>query len=383
MSNSSPSFFDGKREWSEIKDRVLSHYIAAYLKKVRLLKRPILLVDAFASPGVFEDGKPGSPILMCQVAEKYAANNWKAIFVNKKEDHHRKLQNNLAKYIKDNKVKLIKSDAAELLKNIQTEITNHTLFIYLDPFGIKGCDFDILIPLLSRVKKGFSTELLINLSMPTIHREGARNVVLEKGINNITGQTLAKIKNVDKILGGDYWRVIEWNTDLDPEEREKKIVQRYQDKLRVYMKYVMSCPVRETESSTVKYYITFCSRHIDALVLMNDTMGKAYNEYMHEKASEELPLFANSTEDFYQWERGREKAIRELEKIVLSYIPKFNPRLSRKIIWEKNVVDYFMHFLEKEYRNVIMKLVNSEKIIPINLNFPKRINDNTVFNLKE
>ncbi len=59
MTNYSASFFDGKREWSEVKDQVLAHYIEAYLKKVKMLNKPILLIDAFAVQGKFGDGKPG------------------------------------------------------------------------------------------------------------------------------------------------------------------------------------------------------------------------------------------------------------------------------------------------------------------------------------
>ena len=376
------SFFDGKRDWSEVKDRVLSHYITAYLKKVQHLRKPILLVDAFAGPGVFDDGKPGSPLLMCNAADRYAPGNWHAIFVNKEKDHHDKLKNNLADFQKKGCVTLINDDAKILLNKIQQQITNHTIFLYLDPFGLKGCDFNLLVPLLERVKEGFSTEILINVSMPTIHREGARNVVLEKGIENLNSQTLSKIKNVDMALGGDYWRKIEWNRNLSPEEREKRILNIYKEKFKKYMDYVMCCPVRESETSHVKYYITLCSRHVDALVLMNDTMGTSYNNYMHEKASKYLPLFANGTEEFFLWERGREKVIKKLENIVVLMLRKIDAPISRKKLWERIVENYFMQFIQKEYRKVIKNLVDSNKISATYMSSSNRLNDDTLLSTK-
>ncbi|MCH8020089.1 three-Cys-motif partner protein TcmP [candidate division KSB1 bacterium] len=96
MTNYSASFFDGKREWSEVKDQVLAHYIEAYLKKVKMLNKPILLIDAFAGQGKFGDGKPGSPLLMLEKAEKYVPNNYFAIFVNKEKEDHRQLEKNIA-----------------------------------------------------------------------------------------------------------------------------------------------------------------------------------------------------------------------------------------------------------------------------------------------
>src|SRR6266536_6228100 len=62
------SFFDAKRSWSVIKDRVLGNYMRPYLTKVRLLGRPIILVDCFAGEGKFGDDQPGSPLIMCEMA---------------------------------------------------------------------------------------------------------------------------------------------------------------------------------------------------------------------------------------------------------------------------------------------------------------------------
>jgi len=377
MTNYSASFFDGKREWSEVKDQVLAHYIEAYLKKVKMLNKPILLIDAFAGQGKFGDGKPGSPLLMLEKAEKYVPNNYFAIFVNKEKEDHRQLEKNIAPYIKNNRALAIHSDAQEMLKVIQRVIKNHTLFLYLDPFGLTGCDFKIIEPLLSRVSHGYSTELLINISMPALHREGARNVVIEKGLEKLPPQTKMKIKNVDLVMGGNYWRSIEWDRLLSKEEREHNIIKKYQEKLRKYMSYVMSCPVRENEKTHVKYYITFCSRHPDAMVLMNDTMGNAYNKYMHEKSKESLPLFAgDSSDEFYEWERERNKAGKYLYTLVQEYVKKFKPRLRRKKLWEKIVMDHFMQFLEKEYRQVVKKLVEEKKLIAMKPN--ERLNDDSV-----
>lgn len=49
-------FFSGKRPWSKIKDQVIEDYLIPYLNKVSKLKKKIIIVDAFAGPGIFEDG---------------------------------------------------------------------------------------------------------------------------------------------------------------------------------------------------------------------------------------------------------------------------------------------------------------------------------------
>jgi len=132
----------------------------------------------------------------------------------------------------------------------------------------------------------------------------------------------------------------------------------------------------------VKYFITFCSRHPDALVLMNDTMGNAYNNYMHEKTKESLPLFAGDTSDeFYEWERGRKKAFKYLYSLVQEYIKKFRPRLRRKKLWEKIVMDHFMQFVAKEYRQVVKELVGDKKLIAVKPDGQLGLNDDSVLYL--
>lgn len=63
------SFFDKKRPWSQQKDNILGYYLHPYLTKVSQLRKPILLVDGFAGPGKFLDGKLGSPLILCRQAE--------------------------------------------------------------------------------------------------------------------------------------------------------------------------------------------------------------------------------------------------------------------------------------------------------------------------
>ena len=47
-------FFEVKKPWSKIKDQIISKYLVPYLSKVKELKKPIIIIDAFAGPGVLE-----------------------------------------------------------------------------------------------------------------------------------------------------------------------------------------------------------------------------------------------------------------------------------------------------------------------------------------
>src|SRR4249920_586648 len=86
MVESSDEFFEGKRRWSEIKDEVLGNYMTPYLAKVNTRGQPILLIDGYAGPGIFEDGAAGSPLIICDKAEK-----WAKVLMDNRNDRRRRI----------------------------------------------------------------------------------------------------------------------------------------------------------------------------------------------------------------------------------------------------------------------------------------------------
>ena len=62
MSNNK-NFFAKKRAWSLVKDELLRCYLAPYLNKIYVTRKPLLYVDCFAGKGKFDDGKEGSPLV--------------------------------------------------------------------------------------------------------------------------------------------------------------------------------------------------------------------------------------------------------------------------------------------------------------------------------
>ena len=135
------SFFKGKRPWSKIKDQILGQYMPPYLAKVARLRKPIILIDAFAGPGKFDDGSAGSPLIICQAAERRIRDNYLAIFVNSEKEHHDKLSHVLSTFIDRKKVIPIHGTADALLAKVRDVFGENTVFLYLDPFGLKGCEW--------------------------------------------------------------------------------------------------------------------------------------------------------------------------------------------------------------------------------------------------
>ena len=149
MKDIESSFFTEKRPWSRIKARVLGTYLPPYLKKVSRLGSRIVIIDCFAGAGKFSDGTAGSPLIICQQIAQHAAGNAVAYFVNKGSGHHRALSRTLEGFTKAGFAHPILGNSEGFLHEISKQVTEQTVFVYLDPFGLKGCRFDSIRPLWS------------------------------------------------------------------------------------------------------------------------------------------------------------------------------------------------------------------------------------------
>lgn len=362
-------YFEKKRPWAEIKNRVLGSYLTPYIAKIAKLNRPLIIIDAFSGPGKnFEDNSAGSPLIICSAMTKYKGKK-SAYFFNNEKDHHETLIE-ILKIVPDyNFAKPILGDAVELLEKVVPKITNETVFLYLDPFGLT-CTYDTLKPFLER-SSDTSTEILINLNMTGLHRLAAHKA-------HETEQIKANRIKLTKVLGGDYWKdILLSSSDLETKEKERLIVEEYKKKLSIngYLRYTAACPVQENLSSPTKYYMISASPHSDSLLLFNDEMCKAFNDYMHKQ---ENPIFEIAGQDWRSW-----RDIETLIPLVLEYTYKY-PRTTRRDLWLFIVQDHFMKFTESEYKKAVNKAVEDNQILcstPIQkggIRPTKRLNDECV-----
>ena len=359
-------FFKGKRPWSKIKDSILKQYMPPYLAKVAKLGKRIILIDAFAGPGKFDDGSPGSPLIICSAAKKHLQCDYLAIFVNHNIEHHERLSYILSSFDKS-KVLLIHGSADEFLVEVRNILKDDTVFLYLDQFGLKDCEFSVIEPFLQR-NSAYSTEIVTNLSIPIVHRLAAHKAVAKKGIDDQQIRTFHE--RLTKTFGGDYWKeILLSNNSKSSEEKAEDLMAKYCDKILdlgssgAFSGY---CPVREREGSVVKYYVTFYSRSEHAMLLMNDTMCKAYNQHIHE-ISKPGTLFEN-----FSWEEI--SRTQNLENIVLASVHEAQYK-NRQEIWINIVRKNFMRFTQSQYKKTVEKLVKEKKISFKDIRETSRLND--------
>ncbi|MBA4318127.1 MAG: hypothetical protein C0412_06980 [Flavobacterium sp.] len=369
MADTENDFFTGKREWSKLKDEVLKKYLPPYLKKVNTLRKNIIIIDSFAGPGIYDDGEKGSPLFICEIANDCVPSNYLAILVNQNIEHH----NSLIGTLKDTPYNYlpINGSSEDLLTKMHDILQDQTLFIYLDPFGLKGTKFSTIQKYLSR-SKHYSTELVINLSIPTILRLSCVKAFSEKGE---TPEIKSKHEVLMNALGGDYWKEFLLDDSLSTEVRINRLISEYCNKIRQYLPYVGFCPVYEkTEISKLKYCIIFASRHPDAQILMNDIMFRAYNKRIWQNYVDGT-LFSDSS-----WEEGLPCDYREkIRENILNILK--NGKFTRKELWLGIISREFMRYQGKDFNSEINYLINNKIIKCEGTDLSKRPNDSTILYL--
>lgn len=343
------TFFDRKRPWSAIKDQVIQSYMPAFVEKVKKRKQPILLIDAFAGPGTFDDGKPGSPLILCRAASRTTA-NWHAVFINRNDTHHKELGAVLAKEGWNSNTTTVCGDARQYLTDLHRNLTEESLFLYLDPFGLKGCDFQVIRPYVERAIRGHIVEVIVNLSMPTLHRLATSQAIADGRRDDPRIVTLNRV--LTRALGGSWWQPIMWTNDTNSRQKEELVVKQYINQLSEWLPYGGYCPVQERGETAVKYYITYTTGHPDGLALMNEAMLKAYGQYIFNPQEGQTSL--------WNWETGRDTS--GLRDTIMSTIHQ-HPRRTRDEIWSYILQNHFMQWMKKEYHAAVKELAEEGRII--------------------
>ncbi len=271
-------FFREKRDWSKYKDLILDYYLTPYLQKVKQIGKPILVVDCFAGPGRFDDGQPGSPLIIARHLSELqkAGHKVAGFFVEAKKPLYDRLEQNLSDL--DISAKACFGSFRDYIGEISHLAGTHTVFVYLDPFRPKHLLFNDLQTVYDQLRSGQSVETLINFMSTSFLRavRGFRRKVMRAGSIQKDHRLVLRW---NEIAGGPYWQRIAFDPGLSADERADKLADGYASMLSRWFKWTLIYPIREKlEHSWPKYHLIFGSRYPDAVELMNGAMVKARRE---------------------------------------------------------------------------------------------------------
>lgn len=191
------------------------------------------------------------------------------------------------------RVDVRKGTFLDQIEEIERLVQSHSTFVFLDPFSVKGLDFDQLERVLRWIQLRRSVELLVNFNAPIFVRWGL--AALGRSLPDADNEEVPvsrELIELNGVVGGEWWQGELLSGNTFPEQVQA-IVDGYCKRLRQYFSEVCVHPIFAKSTDTVpKYVLVFGSRHPDALVLMNDEMVKARSALLQQEAGGQGMLFA-------------------------------------------------------------------------------------------
>lgn len=273
------SFFERKRPWSRYKDGILDYYLKPYLSKVATLNNPIAVVDFFAGPGGFQDGEPGSPIIILSHLQREADRGIevRGFFVEKNPVLYSRLQKTIRPYTAI--ATALPGDFHTHVDLISDLARTHTVFLYVDPLRPTQLKFDDLATIYSALPQGQSVEVLVNFMSTSFVRavQGLRGRCDDAS----SFRYLAAKEGWNVIAGGEYWQEPILSDELRQRDRIDVVARGYADAMKKWYRWILHYPIREKyEDEQPKYHLMFGSRSHHAIDLMNRAMVTARRQFV-------------------------------------------------------------------------------------------------------
>ncbi len=351
----SAEFFRTKKHWSKRKDCILTHYVTPYLAKVGRLGKPILLVDAFAGPGQFGDGEPGSPLILSRiVAESKASVPIELLAVEIESDLHSPLAVALAKFAF---ARTRLGSFLDALPEMESAARTHTVFLYLDPYTVEGLEWDPLVRVFEQLRLGRSVEILLNFNAPSFVRRGLsvlKQPLPPESEEDMEDCALAasspSAEKLDAVVGGSWWR--ETLTGMgDYAEKVQAVTDRFCRQLGEHFREVCMHAVKAEGHHTVpKFYLLFGSRSEDALKLMNDAMCRSRE------------MLAGQMNDNGLFELRPEDVVPDASRLPAFVLDCLTEKMSRGTVLAKIIRSHFGKFSETEIRQCVTKMIKDGRV---------------------
>ena len=344
------NFFEKKKEWSILKDQILDYYLTPYLPKILSLNKPLLIFDCFAGKGRFDDGDIGSPIIIAKQIKEYVDKNVSGIFIEKK--YADELKENIKSF---SNCSVIEGEYESNIKTILDSNQDSSIFLYIDPYGIRSLDLDYFKEI-SKIQFT-SFEMLMNFNSFGFLREGCRILkfkdlqIDEKLENFYELEGDEDIEKMNIIAGGDYWIDIlsKYNSgENDMFKTEELFVNEYTNKLKQIFKYVVSIPIKLKITNLPKYRMIFGTNHKDGLILMAGNMNKKWKQILESDRKGQLVFFDEFSDESIIGKINLEEGIVDLLKQTGEI------ELQQLIV---NLIErYGISFSESEYKKKIKEL---------------------------
>ncbi len=377
------NFFRTKRPWSKYKDFILDYYIEPYIPKVARLGKPVLILDCFAGQGKFDDGEPGSPLILAGAIARWREKGKDVVgeFIESDPKNYERLRGVLGQYREFATPRLGMFE--QHLPEIARRAKDSSVFLYVDPYTVKNLVFDGMKAVFDQIHVASSSvETLINFNVVVFMRWAlsilkqvpdipAEVDELLVGQDDEPGERVG-LDVLNRIAGGTYWQDIARENSLSFIDKLKRFTDEYMRNMLSSFNYVCSCEIKEEYYHRVpKYLLIYATRHRDGVELMNEAMCKAERRFLNKQFSEGR-LFDCTPEDELV-------NTAELRKLLLGVLREKGPMTRRRLRFE-GVIARFGKYAEKDFNAAVTSLLKEQTVV--SSTGKTRINDDVVLRVR-
>jgi three-Cys-motif partner protein len=154
--------FKELKEWSERKHELIVNYLKGFVKILGgSTKGIVYYVDGFAGPGIYDDGAKGSPIKAAEYAQTLVDKYYQLHCIN--VEANQQCFNNLESSTVPYKAFTTNfcGAFADHVGQILARIADRPTIFFLDPFGLKGIEWEYIHPIL---KRSYIIEVLLRIN---------------------------------------------------------------------------------------------------------------------------------------------------------------------------------------------------------------------------
>lgn len=268
-------YWDGQNLPSKLKHEILRRYLPIYLARTSS-KSQVVVLDAYAGRGVYDDGTPGSAGLMLNWALQKKSSSGAADYILRFFERDKKSYDTLSEIVGKAAAQGIDvvAKCADVIPHVGTIVKaaeGMPLFLFIDPTGV-GLPFEALVSAMTRPRTGTwpPTEALINFSWQAIRRIGGH--VSSPNRNENTLATL------DRALGGPWWQ--QYFTEGVTDEAVHQTVEGFEARLAESTQaVVLSVPVRRDFAHKPLYSLMFVTRNARGAWNFGDATAKSLADW--------------------------------------------------------------------------------------------------------
>lgn len=343
-------FFKEKRTASEIKSEILNEYFkawAAILLKGQKYKeiKTLIYVDLFSGPGLYEDGKPSTPIkILNSIYESKGGfidfdKAVKTFFNDKSEKLANQLKTNIENlpYYKSLTYKPIIANGPASQKMLEEYLKSSIPSLtFIDPLGYNYTQNMLLYSV-----KNWGSDLFMLFNFNRI-RAAIKNKKVEKNMLGIFTSYYDSIQ--------EYYK-----KEKSPQKREEHLIKTFQKIFEDKGYYILKFRINFPKKNQTSHYLFFISKVQIAITRAKEIMTK-YSDVQLDG----VPLFgANIKQEPLFFPSQCKYSLKKLiESISINWI-NFNNKTIEDIYRENN---YNTNYIKQNYKDAIEDLFRNKKI---------------------